>query len=52
VTADTSANEEELLSLLEVSGVEILALSTPRPLKWKSKTTTAEEIFNSLPREK
>ena len=47
MTAGTSTNEEELLSLLEVSGVEILALSMPRPLIWKSKTAREEEIFKS-----
>ena len=47
MTAGTSTNEEELLSLLDVSGVEILALSMPRPLIWKSKTAREEEIFNS-----
>jgi len=47
VTGGTSTNEEELLSLLDVSGVEIPALSTCRPLKWKSKTERAGEIFNS-----
>jgi hypothetical protein len=51
VTAGTSTNEEELLSLLEVSGLEILALSMRRPLKWKSKPAREEEIFKSLPGE-